>query len=95
MTFNISWFKENLAAKFSNYKLEYRFFPDGDLGSLNEITFENLHMSGAINFWGQGYIGLFIYNNINEREEMNLLLEPDNDEEKQKGFNRLFDILGI
>jgi len=95
MEFNINWFKENIASRFSGYKLEYRSFPNGDLGSLDEIIFDSIGMSGTINFWGQGYLGLFIYDNVKEKEEMNLLVEPDKETEKEEGFNRLFDVLNI
>jgi hypothetical protein len=38
---NIAWFKNHLAPRLKEYNIEYRFFEEGDFGSLNQVVFNN------------------------------------------------------
>lgn len=93
MEYNSKWFKENLADSFANFRLEYRFFPEGDFGFLDEVTFENEKIGGAISYWGMGYLGLLAYNYKESRQLMNVMINPDEHSEKEEAIIKLLNII--
>ncbi len=95
MEYNSNWFKENLAKLFFDYKLEYRFFPEGDLGSLDEVVFENEKKGGSINYWGKGFLGIFLFDYEEEREIMNVLIDPNNILEKENAIKHLKSLIAF
>jgi len=86
---DIEWFKNKIAPKLDGYTLEYKFFKDGDFGSLTQVEFNSNQIGGNIDFWGLGWIGLFVWNYQEEKQILNILLEPNQEEEKEKAFERL------
>ena len=46
VTQNIEWFKQELAPKFKDYEVEYRYYEKGDFGSLNQVEFNSLEKGG-------------------------------------------------
>jgi hypothetical protein len=92
---NIDWFKREIVPKFYNYKITYRFFENGDFGSLNQAVLQYKRIEVVIDFWGLEWLGIFAYDFEKEADLLNLLLEPNEIEEKDKAFKELFSILGI
>ena len=53
------WFIKNLASKIPcGYNINYRHFPTGDLGSLDEIEIISSEKGEHLQFWGNGYVAL-------------------------------------
>lgn len=90
---NIEWFKKAIAPILSSYKLEYSFFEDGDFGSLNQVEFNSKKLGGSVDFWGLGWLGIFVWDYETENQLLNVLLEPHQEEEKEKAFERLSELL--
>lgn len=90
---NIEWFKKEIEPQLKNYELQYRFYEQGDFGSLNQVLFESKEKGGNIDFWGLGWLGVFIWDYIEKEEILNTLLEPHQIEEKEKIFKYLTELL--
>jgi len=90
---DINWFKDKLAPKLQGYELGYRFFDEGDFGSLSQVEFNSKKIGGAIDFWGLGWLGIFVWHNEKEEELLNVLLEPHQDMEKEEAFKQLEELL--
>jgi len=90
---NILWFKTVIEPTLKGYEVEYRFYDDGDFGSLNQIEFNSKEKGGNIDFWGLGYVGIFLWDYQKEEEIMNILLEPNQEEEKEKFIESLLRLL--
>ena len=90
---NIDSFKAELAPQLKSYKLEYRFFNEGDFGSLNQIEFNSKKIGGNIDFWGLGWLGIFVWDYEKEEQVLNLLIEPSQEEEKIAAFKKLQSLL--
>lgn len=93
---NVLWFKANLAPKLENYKLNYKFFDEGDFGTfgaLNQIEFNSEKIGGNIDFWGLGWLGIFVWDHKKEEELLNVLVEPDNEEKQIEAFRKLEELL--
>jgi hypothetical protein len=86
---NIDSFKSELAPKLKGYKLEYRFFSEGDFGSLNQVEFNSSKIGGNIDFWGLGWLGIFVWDYRKEEQLLNLLIKPDQEDEKKIAINKL------
>jgi hypothetical protein len=90
---NIAWFKNEIAPILSNYEIEYKTFEEGDFGSLNQVIFNSDQIGGNIDFWGLNWLGIFLWDYQNEKELLNILLEPHQEEEKERAFKRLQELL--
>lgn len=90
---DIEWFRSNMAPEFIGYELSYRFFDEGDFGSLNQVEFESKKIGGNIDFWGLGWLGVFVWNYEKEEVSLNLLIEPHREEEKRAAIKKLQDLL--
>ena len=90
---NIDSFKSELAPKLGGYKLEYKFFSEGDFGSLNQVEFNSIKIGGNVDFWGSGWLGVFVWDYQKEEQLLNLLLKPDEEEEKKIAINKLKSLL--
>lgn len=90
---NILWFKEKIAPNLQGYDIKYRFYKDGDFGSLNQVLFESKTMGGQIDFWGMNWLGIYVWNYKIKEELMNVLLAPDKYLEKEKAFEKMQSIL--
>lgn len=67
-------FKNNYISNFKNYEISYRYFEEGDFGTLNQVVFESNKQGGEIDFWSSGRISIFIWNYVEEKEAFNVLL---------------------
>jgi hypothetical protein len=90
---NMEWFKAELAPKLEGYELSYKFFDEGDFGSLNQVEFNSKKVGGNIDFWGLGWLGVFVWSYETEEQLLNVLLEPHQNEEKEKAFKELKELL--
>jgi hypothetical protein len=90
---NLDWFKNEIAPKLAGYDLKYQYFEEGDFGSLNKVEFNSSKIGGGIDFWGLNWLGIFLWDYTEEKELMNILLEPDQDLEKEEAFDNLLNFL--
>jgi hypothetical protein len=90
---NIDSFKSELAPRLKEYNLEYKFFDEGDFGSLSQVEFNSSKIGGNIDFWGLGWLGIFVWDYQKEQELLNLLIKPDQEDEKKNAINRLILLL--
>lgn len=88
---DIEWFKANVAPKIRDYELVYKFFDDGDFGSLNQIEFNSKKVGGNVDFWSLGWLGIFVWNYETEEEMLNVLLEPNQKQEQYESLQQLQD----
>lgn len=87
------WFKENLVPVLKGFELKYRSYEEGDFGKLNQVEFNSQKKGGNIDFWEQGWLGIFLWDYITEEEIMNVLIKPNENEEKEKALERFLKLL--
>jgi hypothetical protein len=90
---DIEWFRSNVAPKIKGYELRYKFFDEGDFGSLNQVEFNSKRIGGNIDFWGLGWLGVFVWNYETEKELLNILLEPSQRQEQDDALRHLQELL--
>ncbi len=90
---NIEWFKKNIVPKLSDYTIGYRTYSEGDFGSLNQVNFNSTEKGGNVDFWGLGYLGIFLWDFQKDEELMNILIDPNKEQEKEKAFKDLQNFL--
>ncbi|NAW50585.1 hypothetical protein GNY06_04025 [Elizabethkingia argentiflava] len=90
---SLDWFKEEIAPNLIPYELNYRFYEEGDFGSLNQVIFESSGKGGGIDFWSTGWLGVHLVDYIRGEELLNVLLEPHQEQEKTEIFKRLQELL--
>ena len=90
---DVEWFKSNIIPKIKGYELDYKFFYKGDFGSLNQIEFNSKKIGGNIDFWGLGWLGIFVWNYETEEQLLNVLLEPSQIKEQDEALKKLQDLL--
>lgn len=90
---DINWFKDELAPKLDGYELIYKFFNEGDFGSLNQVEFNSEKKGGNIDFWEIGWIGILVYDYEKDEILLNVLLEPIKVYETEAAFKQLEELL--
>lgn len=85
-TKNILWFKNIIEPTLKEFEVSYRSYDGGDFGSLNQVEFNSEEKGGNIDFWGLGWLGIFLWDYKKEEEIMNVLLGPEQEKEKEKAF---------
>lgn len=90
---NIEWFKVEFGFYLSGYEVKYKFFEEGDFGSLNQVEFNKEERGGEIDFWGSGHVGIHFVNYLNGDVLMNSFLEPHDVLQKKHAFEVLKGIL--
>ncbi|MDR3094535.1 MAG: hypothetical protein LBU62_07860 [Bacteroidales bacterium] len=88
MKYTINYFRENIEKTLSGLNIMYKNFPQGDLGTLDEIVLENSKVGVVIDYWGEGFFGVFLYDYTKKEEIINILLTPKEDVEKDKLFEQ-------
>jgi hypothetical protein len=88
---DINWFQKEIEPCLKGYEIKYKFFEKGDFGSLNQAEFNSKKIGGNIDFWGLGWLGIFIWNYETEEQLLNVLLEPHQKREKEEAFRKLLD----
>jgi hypothetical protein len=89
---DINWFKENIRIQ-DKYQIEYSFFTNGDFGDLIRVEFENVNKGGNVDFWSSGWLDIHMVSYDTGLELLNVLLEPNQEKEKEKAFNELKQLL--
>ena len=89
---NLQWFKEYFIQHLENYDIEYRYFPKGDFGTLNQINFDSNKLGGTIEFWGKGYTYIMLYDYEHEVDLINVMLFP-NDKNTEFTWKKLENLL--
>lgn len=84
-----TWFKDGIEPKMRSFKIEYKYWEEGDFGSLNQIEFNSRRIGGNIDFWGSGFLGIFIWDYERDIEVMNVLLEKNEAKEQKSAFEKL------
>ncbi|SNY94205.1 hypothetical protein [Flagellimonas pacifica] len=87
------WFKENIMSYLSEFEVIEKKFSEGDFGDLEQIEFNSEKISGNIDFWSLGWVGVFVWDNICESEMLNILSEPQEEERIVESFNKLKEII--
>lgn len=85
----IDWFKESLFSEFIGYEINYRFYDDGDFGSLYQIEFNSELLGGSIDFWGLDWLGIYVWDYKKEKQLFNILIEPNQNDEKEEALKKL------
>lgn len=86
---DIGWFKKVVAPVLKDYEINYKFFEEGDFGSLNQVEFNSEKIGGNIDFWGLGWLGIFVWDYQKEEQLFNVLLEPHQEKNKEKALEEL------
>ena len=90
---DIIWFKDKIETKMNGYEIHYRFFSQGGFGSLNQVEFNSERIGGGIDFWSEGWIGIHLVEYSTGNELLNILLNPEQDVEKEESFNKLLQVI--
>jgi hypothetical protein len=89
MKYDINWVRETLIPSMKEYRFDYKYFEQGDFGSLSQFNFESSKFGGNIDFWGLGWLGILIWDFQKEEEVINVLLESHEESEINKAWERL------
>jgi hypothetical protein len=90
---DIDWFKKEIEPLLQEYEVYYRCYEQGDFGSLNQVLFEAKDKGGQIDYWGLGWLGIFLWDYIAEIELMNTLLNPDQIHQGDECLDKLVALL--
>jgi hypothetical protein len=90
---DFEWFKNMFASRFKGFEVEYKFFEKGDFGSLNQVEFNSLKKGGEIDFWSSGRLSIHFVDYEKGEELLNILLMPNQDDEKDIAFQKLRELL--
>lgn len=93
--FDISWFNKEVAHKFTKYSIEQKSFGQGDFGALEQVIFDSTDIGGNLDFWEYGWLGIFIYDYNTDETLLNVMISPNEVEDKKKAFDSVFVLLGI
>jgi len=75
------------------YDVTFRYFKDGDFGSLSQFEFNSIELGGNVDFWGLNWLGIFLWSYKEESVLLNVLLDPDQELSKEQGFRDLLALL--
>ncbi len=93
--YDINWFKQEIEPQLLGYEVTYRYYEQGDFGSLNQVLFESKSKGGQIDNWGSGWLGIFLYDLKEEKELINVLLSPEEMGQNDKWFVKLVEHLVV
>ncbi|GGN10702.1 hypothetical protein GCM10010967_53230 [Dyadobacter beijingensis] len=88
-----TWFKIEIEPTLHDYDIEYRFFENGDFGTLNQVVINSTKKGGGIDFWEFGWLGIDLYDYEKEELLLNVLLEPHEYNEKEKALKKFIYLL--
>lgn len=87
------WFKKNITSNLTKFNVIEKNFLKGDFGDLDQIEFNSDRISGNIDFWSKGWVGVFVWSNICEMELLNILSEPHEKERILDALEKLKEII--
>jgi hypothetical protein len=92
MDFN--FFKTSIAPQLTEYKLKFDILhSDFDTVYINRVEILNSQLSAEIMFYSDGKLYMHVYNHNKEIELLNLLIEPQEEKEKNEAFKKLQELL--
>ena len=94
-TKDICWFKEVVNPKLKEYEVEYRFFEEGDFGSLNQVSIDSEEIAGEIDFWELGWLGIHLWDCVKNDWLLNVLLEAEQRIEQEKAIEQMLRLLKL
>ncbi|AUP76150.1 hypothetical protein CWS02_00275 [Enterobacter sp. EA-1] len=77
------FFKKEIESVLEGYSFQYGFYLDGDFGDLERVEFEGNNKIGTVDFWSKGWLSLDVFDIKLDKQLINLLLEPNDDQQKQ------------
>ena len=80
--YDVTWFKAAIAPRLQGFTLTYRYFEQGDFGSLHQVEFDSARKGGEFNFWGMEWLGLFLFDYDAEEVLFNRLVTQEEEAEK-------------
>ena len=91
---DINWFKKEIYPKLNGYEINYRYFPSGDFGQLEQIAFDSDKIGGEVEFWSSGRKTLFLIDYRSGETLLNyLFLEHTEEEVDEAQIEKAFDKL--
>lgn len=72
---DLFWFKQEIEPQLLNYEVSYRHNEQGDFGSLTQVGFEGKDRGRQIDYWGLGWLGIFLYDYEKDVELINIFIE--------------------
>lgn len=90
---DFDWFKSEFEVYLEKYDVEYRFFEEGDFGSLHQVEFNTKERGGEIDFWSLGWLNIHFVDYKEGKELINILLKPHQKTEKEIFFKKLQELL--
>ncbi len=90
---DLEWFKKEVVPYLTDYEIQYRFYSEGDFGTLTQANFNSKRKGGGIDFWGLGWLGVDLYDYEKDEEVLNVLLEDNEIEEQDQLLEKLKKIL--
>lgn len=91
----ISWFKLQVAPQLTAYDLKYTAFDTDEFGSYKQVEFESDTIGGNVDFGHIGWLNIFVWDYANEKELMNVQVEPADIAGQHEAFRQLFVLLSI
>jgi hypothetical protein len=82
--YDIAWFKVVIAPRLLGYTITYRYFEQGDFGSLYQVEFNSVQKGGAFDFWGMDWLGIHLVDYRKDVALVNKLLTDAEEHEKRQ-----------
>lgn len=90
---NVIWFKRVFIPLLEDYEIEYSTFQNGDFGDLERFEIEGKNKGGNVDFWSLGWLNVHLVDYEEEKELLNVLLEPHQKIEREEVFKKLQTLL--
>lgn len=93
MRIDLKWFKANLIAQLEGCAFNYRSFVKGDFGSLDQVEIESFPIMATVDFWELNWLGVHVWHQEQEKDIINVLLEPNEEKKKSEVLSQLVDLM--
>lgn len=90
---DIEWFKKSVEPLLKGYEIHYKYYDKGDFGSLSQAEFNSKKIGGNVDFWGLGWLGVFVWSYETDKQLINILVESDKEGEKENVLMELLQII--
>ena len=89
----LEFFKSKIEPNLKGFEIKYKYFEQGDFGSLVQIEFNNELRGGEIDFWSTGWLSIHLVDYIKGEAQINIFLSPNEKSEQEKMLLLLRDSL--
>jgi hypothetical protein len=94
MSFDFKWFKASIEPKLAGCKLKFDLLhSDSDTDYINRVEILNSQLSAEIMFYSDGKLYIHIYSHEKEMELLNVLIDQQEEKEKNEVFEKLQELL--